>query len=783
MEIDLEQRTLVSGFGELAGFHIRMDAPHGLGLRVRAEIGTEWHEELRGAAARSAEPWQFEAPAQLIWKGANWNFRVSGRMDQWLPRPNGGRIREIKTIRRPLPCDAEELRLHYPQHFNQVVLYLLAAQQAASSSVLSAFEAELLFVDISSGMQQCVPVETEDIRRAEQHLRSTETYWEDRRRHRLALGEMPVPRPFEIFRQGQEAVRRELGEALRSAAKVCLEAPTGFGKSGLVVEQALTALQTARADRVLFLTARNTGHTPLLHHIRSAWRNGAQAFGMPILSRKELEPDDLWQSQTTPTRIQEDWEQFQNCGIPPRDFFEEGILGKGRLVQQAHAIQISAHNLQRFLLAHADFWVGDLNYAFDPGARSALQLWSEGSSMRTLLLVDEAHHLARRVSDCLSFSIQQEELDSLDRELGAMRFPGRLGRLVSATASYLRQYRMNPENCLSPTEEADWIAQLTDCAEAWETAFWETDSLSEDSLELLLRFRMIGSVWRDPLITHCLRVPAKGTLSMDCLSADRYIRSVLDQFTQVVFMSATLSPISWSLAQWGYAENEVQTICGQAQWLEDRFTVIADQRVDTRFQSRRKSIPLTANTIGQTALRMGRPLGVFFPSYAYAESVKEIVLKEFPVLRCALQPRNTNLAEQWHFLESSLLASDVLFLILGSRFAEGIDALGGRIREAIVVSPSLPEPSALQKMRTDANPSNSGYSPFEENFIIPGMQKIQQALGRLVRDPSHNARVLLHCQRFTNPAYNRFLPHWLQPSESIQDRDAFDLLWLNALGE
>jgi Rad3-related DNA helicase len=119
----------------------------------------------------------------------------------------------------------------------------------------------------------------------------------------------------------------------------------------------------------------------------------------------------------------------------------------------------------------------------------------------------------------------------------------------------------------------------------------------------------------------------------------------------------------------------------------------------------------------------------------------------------ALQQRLTDLAAQTAWVEAALAEADALFLVLGSSFAESIDVLGGRVTRAMVVGPALPEVNAVQRARMAALAPLGREGAFRRVYQIPGMQKVNQALGRLVRAPGQRAKVLLHCRRFAEPSY------------------------------
>jgi Rad3-related DNA helicase len=142
-----------------------------------------------------------------------------------------------------------------------------------------------------------------------------------------------------------------------------------------------------------------------------------------------------------------------------------------------------------------------------------------------------------------------------------------------------------------------------------------------------------------------------------------------------------------------------------------------------------------------------------------------------PHLRVALQPRARDLAAQNAWVEESLRDADALLLVLGSSFTEGIDSLGGRVTHAMAVGPALPEVNAVQEARL-AEAISSGLTreeAFRRIYQIPGMTKVNQALGRLVRAPGQRARVLLHCRRFLEPGYRDLLAAEYRAGREITD--------------
>jgi Rad3-related DNA helicase len=177
-------------------------------------------------------------------------------------------------------------------------------------------------------------------------------------------------------------------------------------------------------------------------------------------------------------------------------------------------------------------------------------------------------------------------------------------------------------------------------------------------------------------------------------------------------------------------------------------------------------VATTARTVASLHLRAAGPVAVFFPSYAYAESVA----REFE--GASLQPKRADLSTQSAWINGAVAEGRALFLVLGSGFAEGIDLLGGRVSHAMVVGPALPEVNPVQRARLAALAHLGRDAAFDRVYRIPGMQKVNQALGRLVRAPGQSARVLLHCRRFAEPGYERLLaPEYRSGRRILEDDD------------
>ena len=208
------------------------------------------------------------------------------------------------------------------------------------------------------------------------------------------------------------------------------------------------------------------------------------------------------------------------------------------------------------------------------------------------------------------------------------------------------------------------------------------------------------------------------------------------------------------------------------------FAVAIDCRVDTRFALRAHNYARTAHSILKWQASDPIPaLYIFFPSFEYAHAIKTSIDCIDPYFRIALQPRGTQPDEQADFLEYARQQADAIFFITGSVFAEGIDTLGAAQSNVMVVSPALAEISAVTKAKMEGYAAEDDALAFHELCLIPAMRKIQQALGRFVRQPGESARVLLHCQRFAETQYQALLQDSYPAEQLLHDEAQFEA-WL-----
>jgi Rad3-related DNA helicase len=890
MTFDLDARTAALGVGEFADFSTGpREAGGGAAGLWRAQLGTHWHNELRAqAAAEHAAAAEFEVAiaGRIVHRG--WTLALTGRIDQLLRRDGADMLREIKTVTRPLPAAEDELRRDYPEYFVQLAAYAALARLGGLGSSTSTFNLQLCFVEAQSGLAQTIALTPADDALFRAQLERVAEFLNLRLRARERLRGLRYRPAFATPRPGQETTQAELTALFERRPLVLFEAPTGFGKTGVLLEFALGQLRSGHFDRALYLTSKSTGQLQVVHTLSAMT---AEPSGAVESSKLKVESpsqgggsvpstSDFQLSTAATAPAVAAWhvrnkaehcvngvfhcvrdacaylagaaERWPASGLARFFLDEHHARDLDTLRAAGRDARICPYEITRAALAFNDVWIGDYNYVFAARNRGLFYAQPGFAPARTLLILDEAHNLPARVADACSHAFAAAAAETVRGELHALRAPAPLATAWDHWCHFLDHLRAN--DGLDPAAEDDARHLIAEIAKHIRAAPLDLAALGPHAADALWQLPALEDELAPqsptPSLPHSLPrlwwSPRDGELALTCLDAAPVIGATLREFGGVVLASATLTPTDGFAAACGLNQADgdaapkkpalseangprsaASTAAGaprlqqtatspppeklgeltkrdtrqlfrqltsaadllraeQARdaaspallrahtpWRDGAYDLAFDARVETTYQQRALHATTTAATLAALHDAARGPVAVFFPSYAYAESIIRELAAVAPALRASLQPRVRDLAAQAQWVEQALALADALFLVLGSSFAEGIDALGGRITHAMVVGPALPEVNAVQRARL-AEATRAGLdreAAFRRVYQIPGMTKVNQALGRLVRAPGHRARVVLHCRRFTEESYASLLAPEYQLGATLHTDD------------
>ncbi|MFL2842878.1 MAG: helicase C-terminal domain-containing protein [Coraliomargaritaceae bacterium] len=767
MQIDAQNRIVQISVGELARFQNSGEEQRRSGLEWRAELGRNWHTTLQEKTAKEYPLSKFEIPVKKQIQVEQWTFEIQGRIDQLIT--DGSEmtlVREVKTIRYPLPEDASVLRNKYPQHFAQLAIYRYLIERLPDYANKT-IHYELSCIDIHTGFIQSIELNEDDESYVHSQLQALLPFLKDRLSARVRLNDIALVSPFPELRDGQADLLLTLSQATLKSPHILLQAPTGFGKTGIVLHHAFSHMKQGHFERLIYLTAKSTGQLQTLKQLN---RTGVLRY-VQMRNRSELSIESTSHTCTEDTRCDAQFNlKLRGLGLSPDELFHGTSFTTDQVKQLGSEFGLCPYALTKWALQFAEIWIGDTNYIFSPNSRNVFLDTYGFNPKTTLLIIDEAHNLPERTAEALSIELNAKQWQRiLDTVLSTQAT-----RCIQAIAKELLEllYTLKGRAVLSETDTYTVLDLLEDFSrELNETPIHSEDIPSSD-LNLIYQIPRAFSALTDNRENYLLWSPKEHSLKMSCLDAASWIAQCLKPFASSIHMSATIEPLNHFQRAIGLTNSETTRALGEAPWRMSAYDIAFDVRIDTRYKSRERYYGVTAETI-QTlyAHANGLPIAIFFPSYQYAQNVEQYLKAIDPSAPITIQPKNLNLKEQKTFIEATVAKSTILFLVLGSAFTEGIDTLGGKIELAMVVSPSLPEINPLSNVKLEQAVNLDRASAFQKTYIIPAFQKIHQALGRLARAPGQKAKILLHCRRFIQPEYKTLLAKEYQSDTVIQNSD------------
>ena len=250
-----------------------------------------------------------------------------------------------------------------------------------------------------------------------------------------------------------------------------------------------------------------------------------------------------------------------------------------------------------------------------------------------------------------------------------------------------------------------------------------------------------------------------------CLDPSFLLRQALARGKAAVFFSATLTPIDYYRALLGgAAEDPVLQL--PSPFPPEHLAVLVQDRIRTHFKARAASLHEVVEAIASLVEGRAGNYLAYFPSYQYLTAVQEQFHAQHPAVPILVQRPGMSEAEREAFLAAfaaehgeTLLG----FAVMGGIFGEGIDLVGDRLIGAIIVGVGLPQLCTERDLIRDYFQQETG-AGFDYAYTFPGMNRVLQAIGRVIRSETDRGVVMLIDARFAEQRYRRLFPAWWQPA-------------------
>lgn len=710
----------------------------------------------RTVASRRSQHYQNEVALE----GEYLQLKVRGRADGYDPDAN--RLEEVKTYRGDL--DAQPAN-HRQLHWAQVKVYgWLMCQKLGLAEINLA----LVYFDIVGEGETLLS----------QHFQAIELEaffnqqcmlflgWAQREmQHREARNSaaQTLAFPHADFRTGQRVLAESVYKAVSTGRCLMAQAPTGIGKTIGTIFPLLKALAPQQLDKVFFLTAKTPGRKLALDAAQVLYANN-QHLSLRVLELVARDKacehlDKACHGDSCPL-AKGFYDRLPAARIAAS---QVRLLDQRNLREVALAHDVCPYYLSQEMARWADLVVADYNYYFDFGAMlfglAQLNQW------RAAVLVDEAHNLVERGRSMYSASLDQYHLKTLrDTAPESLKKPlQRLNREWNALhkdqiAPY-QAYVARPEKLLQA---------LSLCTSAMGEHFNDHPEALSGDLQTFyfdaLQFAKVAELFNEHFIFDISKRQLSGkrsssTLCLRNVVPAEFIRPRLTAARSSVLFSATLSP------RYYYAD--LLGLPADTAWIDVESPFKAEQlhvrivdTISTRFTHRQASLqPIAQLIAAQFAQQPGNYLA-FFSSFDYLQQVAQLFAEQYPHIPLWQQSRGMVEAERQAFLDQFTQHSQgVGFAVLGGAFGEGIDLPGSRLIGAFIATLGLPQLNPVNeqmKLRMGAI-FGAGY---DYTYLYPGIQKVVQAAGRVIRSQHDRGVVMLIDDRFGASRVRQLLPQW-----------------------
>ena len=584
--------------------------------------------------------------------------------------------------------------------------------------------------------------------------------------------------PFNKFRQGQRDLAKYTYAMAKKRGRLFAEAPTGIGKTISTVFPFVKALKDDDNSKIFYLTAKTSGREAAHQAVKLLKENGLSLGDIMITAKDKIcfckgqacNPEECPYAKGYYNKIQ----TVLRYAILNYDDFDLQTI-----TQLAYENQICPFELELDLSLFMDVIICDYNYVFDP--ISYMKRYFDEDTSSFLVLVDEAHNLVDRSRDMYSASLSYKQFLEARKSVCHSKLH-KLKLAMSKMSKMFKEYLVNPKDGNYILDEfyeytyktiSSFITSMQDINKN------ENKEMSKELLEFYLevnRFSKILEFYNDHFICYYEISKDELILHVSCLDASSFLHSSLRRLRGSVLFSATLSPIEYYVDMLGGKKEDAQLIL-PSPFPVDNLKIIIAPKVSIRYKNRDSSYQQVADYIKAFVKNKVGNYFIFLPSYEYLTNLMPYIdMDDVDVYE---QDRGMSDEDKEQFLtnfkphpERTTLG----FVIVGGAFGEGIDLVSDRLIGAIIVGIGMPKINFVsdQIMKYYDAREQSGYN---YAYLNPGMNKVMQALGRVIRSETDRGAVLLIDERYlTNDYRDLFKSEWRKYEVAFSPKEVSDIL-------
>jgi DNA excision repair protein ERCC-2 len=742
--------------------------------RSSALAGLRGHQRVQ--KARGVEYVAEKKLSMLIERDGLW-LEVGGRVDGYFPAASPMLVEEIKTTRgNPSMIPDSVRRLHWAQV--RVYAHLLATDHGLADDEMVALrlcyleladDAEFLLTDHWS--VAALKDYFDGLISAYLGFLAGLNAWQYQRDVSIEQLEFP----YGEYRAGQRDMAVSVYRTMIDKGQLILQAPTGIGKTMAALFPSIKALPVVAYDKLFFVSAKNSGQQMARTAINDLKQHGLVLRDITLTAKSKICFTPGAPCAAEHCRYAVGYYD-KLAGVREDVLATKRSLERSDIEALAREHEMCPFELSLDLSEIADVIICDYNYVFDPGVY--LRRYFDNPTQRYGLLMDEAHNLVDRGREMFSAEVCKDDFLALRRQCGS-NSPAIHRALGAVNAQFLAlikpvKNRFEQEGfytCdLVPEKLLSALRRLCLVVEDW----LQSDQSTSENADLLqsyfgwLRFLRISESIDQHYRCLLIQRPQGIGLKLYNLNPGPGLAIAMARLTSVVGFSATLMPQSYFQTLMGIGE--------KANWFQiespfapENLGVFATSYISTTYRERADSLYELADSIEAiVAQREGNYL-VFLPSFAYLNEVRDKLVERYPGVTHVSQTPGMDEVARSEFLARFTSATDgkgsttlVGFAVMGGIFGEGIDLKGTRLIGVVIAGVGLPQIGVERDLiKTYFEQPEQAGQGFEFAYQYPGMSRVLQTAGRVIRGEQDRGIICLIDNRFNESRYRRLMPpHW-----------------------
>ncbi|SHK06971.1 ATP-dependent DNA helicase [Hespellia stercorisuis] len=723
------------------------------------QLGSKIHRKIQ---RRMGADYHAEVALKLLIPYDVFDIQVEGRADGIITGDTVDTIDEIKGVLKELALIEKPVPVHLAQA--KCYAYIYAKQNQKAEMKVQMTYCQMETEEIRQFVSQFTVGELEEwfldvIHRYEKWARF-QVEWKEKRNASIRQVEFPFS-----YREGQRELVTSVYKTMLRRKKLFIQAPTGVGKTMAAVFPAVKAVGEGLGEKIFYLTAKTITRTVAEQAFETLKEQNLRLKVITLTAKEKIcfcEETDC--SPESCPYAKGHYDRVNDAVFDMITSTDD--MSRVSLEKQAEKYQVCPFEMALDVSLWVDAVICDYNYVFDPNAHLR-RFFSEGGRGDYLFLIDEAHNLVERGREMYSASLYKEDIMEVRRLV--KNEDAKLSKRLEECNKLLLALKRECETYQVQESVGHLILKLMNAMGEMERFLEEHqgEEVRQKVLDLYFEVRMFVTIHdcldENYVIYTEMERNGHFKLKLFCVNPAVNLQQFLDQGNSTVFFSATLLPINYYRLLLS-TDPDDYAIYAQSTFSQEQRLLLLGVDVSTKYTLRSPQMyEMYAQYILDAVRAKKGNYMAFFPSYLFMEEVCSRVLAQIQgnrEMECIIQSQYMNEEARELFLETFEEERDnslVGFCVMGGIFAEGIDLTEDRLIGAFIVGTGLPQVCNEREILKNYF-DGKGMRGFDYAYLYPGMNKVLQSAGRVIRTEEDRGVILLLDERFRGRQYRSVFP-------------------------